>query len=77
MRKAAAATLLSSHIGQEYDAIVTGINSKGTFVRLLDPPAEGRVVANEAGIDVGDKVRVRLTATEPSLGFIDFVRISP
>jgi VacB/RNase II family 3'-5' exoribonuclease len=75
MRKAAAATLLSSHIGEEYDAIVTGIASKGTFARLLEPPAEGRVVANEQGLDVGDKIRVRLTATEPALGFIDFVRI--
>lgn len=75
MRKAAAAQLLSSHIGEEYDAIVTGVAHKGTFVRLIDPPAEGRVVENEEGVDIGDKIRVRLTAAEPSLGFIDFARI--
>jgi hypothetical protein len=40
--------------------------------RLLGPPAEGRVVSGEHGLDVGDHVRVRLVATEPSRGFIDF-----
>jgi VacB/RNase II family 3'-5' exoribonuclease len=72
MRKVAAASLLSSRIGDEFDAIVTGASPKGTFVRLLGPPAEGRVVSGEHGLDVGDRVRVRLTATEPSRGFIDF-----
>jgi exoribonuclease-2 len=73
-RKQAAALFLSERIGQEFEAIVTGANDKGTFVRLLTPPAEGRVVQGEAGLDVGDHVRVRLTATEPRKGFIDFVR---
>ena len=73
-RKQAAALFLADRIGQEFDAIVTGAADKGTFVRLLNPPAEGRVVRGEAGLDVGDHVRVRLTATEPRKGFIDFVR---
>ena len=72
MRKVAAASLLSSRIGDEFDAVVTGAAAKGTFVRLLSPPAEGRVVSGERGLDVGDHVRVRLVATEPSRGFIDF-----
>jgi len=72
-RKQAAAVFLSGRIGQEFDAIVTGANDKGTFVRLLKPPAEGRVIRGEAGLDVGDHVRVRLEATEPRKGFIDFV----
>ena len=72
MRKVAAASLLSSRIGEEFDAVVTGAAAKGTFVRLLGLPAEGRVVSGEHGLDVGDHVRVRLTATEPSRGFIDF-----
>ena len=72
MRKVAAASLLSSRIGDTFDAIVTGAAAKGTFVRLLHPPAEGRVVSGEHGLDVGDRVRVRLVATEPSRGFIDF-----
>ena len=73
-RKQAAALLLSDRIGQEFDSIVTGATDKGTFVRLLDPPAEGRVVHGEAGLDVGDHVRVKLLATEPRKGFIDFAR---
>ena len=73
-RKQAAAVFLADRIGQEFDAIVTGVTDKGAFVRLLSPPAEGRVVQGEAGLDVGDHVRVRLTATEPRKGFIDFVR---
>jgi VacB/RNase II family 3'-5' exoribonuclease len=74
-RKQAAAVFLGHQIGREFDAIVTGAADKGTFVRLLDPPAEGRVVRGEAGLDVGDHVRVRLVATEPRRGFVDFVRV--
>jgi len=75
MRKVAAAMFLSTRLGESFDAIVTGVTPSGTFVRLLDPPAEGRVVRGEEGLDVGDTTRVRLVATEPSRGFIDFVRI--
>lgn len=75
MRKVAAALFLSTRLGESFDAIVTGVTPTGTFVRLLDPPAEGRVVRGEEGLDVGDTTRVRLVATEPSRGFIDFVRI--
>ncbi len=74
MRKAAAALFLSSRIGESFDAIVTGVSQKGTFVRLLRPPAEGRVVRGEHGLDVGDRVRVRLVETNPQRGFIDFAR---
>jgi VacB/RNase II family 3'-5' exoribonuclease len=71
-RKAAAALLLASRIGDEFDAIVTGVKKDGTYVRLLSPPAEGRVVRGEQGMDVGERVRVRLTATDTEHGFIDF-----
>jgi exoribonuclease-2 len=54
--------------------LVTGVNANGTFVRLLAPPAEGRVVRGEAGMDVGDRVTVKLVATDPKRGYIDFVR---
>lgn len=74
-RKIAAALFLRNRIGETFDAIVTGATPKGVFARLLTPPAEGRVVSNEAGLDVGDRVRVKLVATEPSRGFIDFVRV--
>ena len=75
MRKVAAAALLSARLGEEFDAIVTGATDKGVFVRLLHPPAEGRVVRGERGLDVGDTVRVRLVDTEVSRGFIDFVAV--
>jgi exoribonuclease-2 len=74
VRKMAAAELLKKRIGQVFDAIVTGASEKGTFARLLSPPAEGRVVRGEQGLDVGDKVRLRLLATDPMRGFIDFGR---
>jgi exoribonuclease-2 len=71
-RKAAAAILLSHRVGDVFDAIVTGVNKDGTYVRLLSPPAEGRVMRGEEGMDVGERVRVRLERTDPERGFIDF-----
>ena len=74
-RKAAAALLLEHRIGSVFDAIVTGVNRDGTYVRLLSPPAEGRVTRGEAGMDVGDRVRVKLTSTDAAKGFIDFAGV--
>jgi len=74
VRKAAAACLLSGNVGQVFDGIVTGATSKGTWVRIFEPPAEGRVVQGEAGLDVGDRVRVKLIHTDPERGFVDFAR---
>ncbi len=76
MRKVAAALLLHDRIGEVFDGVVTGVTSSGVFVRLFNTPtAEGRVVKGEQGLDVGDKVKVRLVDTEPNRGFIDFVRV--
>ena len=75
MRKVAAATLLSSRIGDEFDAVVTGASPKGTYARLFRPPAEGRIIRGERGLDVGDKIRVKLVDTEPTRGFIDFAAV--
>ena len=75
VRKAAAAILLQPRIGQTFDAIVTGASPKGTFVRLLAPPAEGRVIRGEKGLDVGQSTRVKLLAADPEKGFIDFERV--
>jgi VacB/RNase II family 3'-5' exoribonuclease len=75
MRKATAACLLSGRIGHEFDGIVTGASPKGTWVRIFDPPVEGRVEQGAAGLDVGDRVRVKLIHTDPERGFIDFGRI--
>lgn len=73
--KSAAALLLSERIGQTFDAIVTGASSKGTWVRLLHPPVEGKVERGEAGLDVGDQTRVKLIHTDVEQGFIDFARV--
>ena len=72
MRKVAAAVMLSDQVGQVFDGMITGRSEKGTFVRLLKVPAEGRVVRGERGLDVGDKVRVRLVSVRVNEGFIDF-----
>jgi exoribonuclease-2 len=75
MHKVAAATLLSSRIGERFDAIVTGVSDSGVFARTLQPPVDGRIVHGEGGLDVGEKIRVKLIATVPERGFIDFERI--
>jgi exoribonuclease-2 len=74
VRKVAAACLLSGRLGEEFDGVVTGASPKGTWVRIFDPPTEGRVERGEAGLDVGDRVRVELIHTDPERGFIDFAR---
>ena len=75
LRKIAAAVLLTPRIGETFEAIVTGVTRKGTFARLLRPPAEGRVVTGEQGLDVGDAIRVKLVDTEPVRGFVDFAAL--
>jgi len=72
VRKSAAALLLAKRIGQRFDAIVTGASDKGTWVRIFEPLAEGRVVKGSQGLDVGDRVRVELLHTDVPRGFIDF-----
>lgn len=75
MRKAAAAVLLRNRVGEIFDAFVTGVTAHGTYVRLLSPPAEGRVMSGEHGLAVGQKIFVRLVKTDPYKGFIDFERV--
>jgi exoribonuclease-2 len=72
MEKRIAAVVLHPRIGQSFPAIVTGVNNYGTFVRTLDPHVDGMVVSGGKGLDVGDKVTVKLVSTDPQRGFIDF-----
>jgi exoribonuclease R len=72
VRKTIAALMLSDRIGETFDAIVTGANAKGTFARMMHPPAEGMVIRNHQGFDVGDKVKVKLVSADPNKGYIDF-----
>jgi len=72
VRKSAAAMIVQSRIGETFDAMVTGASSKGTFVRVFSPPIEGKLMGSNDGLDVGDRLRVRLSAVNIDRGFIDF-----
>lgn len=76
VEKSAAALLLEGRIGEQFDAIVTGASEKGTWVRLLNLPVEGKLVQGFGGIDVGDRLRVQLVDTNVERGFIDFKKVN-
>ncbi|MEO7385386.1 MAG: ribonuclease R family protein [Gammaproteobacteria bacterium] len=75
VRKSAAALLLEGRIGEHFQGIVTGASAKGTWVRLLTPPVEGRIERGWKGLDVGDRVEIKLISTNVERGFIDFARV--
>jgi exoribonuclease-2 len=72
VRKSAAVLLLQERVGQVFDGIVTGVSDSGTYVRLLAPPVEGRILRRAEGHRVGDRVRVELIGTDFDRGHIDF-----
>ncbi len=72
--KSAAALLLSPRIGDRFDAICTGAADKGTWVRIFQPPIEGRLLHGYEGIDVGNRLKVKLIHVDVNQGFIDFER---
>lgn len=74
--KSAAAMLLDSRIGEQFDALVTGASAKGTWARLLTMPVEGRVVREIDGLDVGDQIRVQLVPVNVERGFIDLANVT-
>jgi len=76
VEKSAAALLLESRIGERFDSIVTGASEKGTWVRLLNIPVEGKLVDGFEGLDVGERVRVQLIDTNVEQGYIDFKKVS-
>ncbi len=71
VQKSAAALLLRSRVGETFAALVTGAAAKGTYAQLIEPPVEGRVVRGEKGLQVGDRVRLRLRSVDVEAGFID------
>ncbi|MEI6233021.1 MAG: RNB domain-containing ribonuclease [Planctomycetota bacterium] len=75
VRKSCAALLLEHQIGKTFDAIVTGASDKGTYVRSFHPPVEGRVTRGSTGLDVGDRVTVRLERVDVEHGYIDFSNV--
>jgi VacB/RNase II family 3'-5' exoribonuclease len=75
MSKRLAAVAMRHRIGELFDAIVTGATDHGTFVRVLQPHIEGLLVQGDKGLDVGDKLRVKLIRTDVQKGYIDFARV--
>jgi exoribonuclease R len=76
MQKRVAAVAMASHIGEIFPGVVTGASDKGVYVRVIQPPFEGRVVQGSDGLDVGDRVSVKLIHTDPARAFIDFAKVS-
>jgi VacB/RNase II family 3'-5' exoribonuclease len=74
MIKRIAAVALQHRVGQSFSAVVTGVTPKGVFVRIVDPPVEGRLMRGDHGVDVGDRMQVTLLGADPQRGFIDFGR---
>lgn len=75
VNKSAAAMVLASRIDEEFDALVTGAGPKGTWVRLMHPPIEGKLIRGFDGVDVGDRLRVKLVSVDVGKGFIDLARV--
>ena len=75
VRKSEAALLLESHVGQQFDAIVTGRSVSDTWIRILRLPVEGKLVARARALEVGQRSRVKLVSTNVERGFIDFVLV--
>lgn len=76
IEKSASAMLLASRIGEKFDGIITGASEKGTWVRLLHCPAEGKLMSGFEKLEVGDRVRVQLIHTNIQRGYIDFKKVS-
>ncbi|HEY3418760.1 MAG TPA: RNB domain-containing ribonuclease, partial [Armatimonadota bacterium] len=75
--KSAAALLLQSRIGEQFDAVVTGASAKGTWVRLLEIPVEGMLLRGSETVDVGQRIRVELVDVDVERGYIDFMNLGP
>ncbi|MGA8938841.1 MAG: RNB domain-containing ribonuclease, partial [Acidobacteriaceae bacterium] len=75
MQKRVAAVAMASRIGQVFAGVITGASNKGVYVRVIQPPFEGRVIQGEEGLDVGDKVSVKLLHTDPARAFIDLAKV--
>jgi exoribonuclease-2 len=75
VNKSVAAILFKDRIGDNFEALVTGAAAKGTWVRLIKHPIEGKLVSGQNNLDVGDQITVKLKKVNVSKGFIDFVRV--
>ncbi|MFZ0685090.1 MAG: RNB domain-containing ribonuclease [Terriglobales bacterium] len=74
MSKRMSAVAMSHRIGETFDAIITGVTPKGTFLRVMQPHIEGLLTQGAQALHVGDKIKAKLTRTDVQKGFIDFVK---
>ncbi len=74
VRKSAAALFVESRVGERFAATVTGVTDAGTWVRVMAPPVEGKLIHDAQGLDVGDRVDVKLVHVDVDRGFIDFAK---
>jgi exoribonuclease-2 len=74
VRKSAAAILMGERVGERFDAVVTGASEKGTWVRVFNPPVEGKLVSGAGDLRVGKRLTVKLVRTDVEMGFVDFAR---
>ncbi len=72
IRKAAEAVLMESHIGETFEAVVTGVVEGKAWVRLIEIPVEGMLLFPDPGITLGQQLKVQLDRADPERGFIDF-----
>jgi len=74
MVKSAAAMVLEPQVGSVFSALVTGSGQNGTWVRIVDPPVEGKLIEGYLDVDVGDHITVKLADVDIARGYIDFVK---
>jgi exoribonuclease-2 len=72
--KSAATLLLEGRVGERFEGLITGAADKGTWVRIFNPPVEGRLVRGFQGLRVGEPLHVVLVHTDFDRGFLDFER---
>jgi exoribonuclease II len=72
VHKSIAAAAMANRVGEKFEGMITGAADKGVWVRLVNPPIEGRLGGALRGLAVGDRVIVKLVSTDPWRGYIDF-----
>jgi exoribonuclease II len=75
LRKSAAALLLQSRVGARFEGVVTGAGVHGTWIRVFEPPVEGKLVHGHEGLQIGQRLRAKLISVDVAKGFIDFVKV--
>ena len=68
--------MLQSRIGQVFAGIITSVSNKGVWLRVFSPPVDGRLVAGETGLRIGQKLNAKLVVADVERGFIDFERVN-